>query len=230
MTSSRLRRHNLCPNILESGLVGCSTVFLEPTSLRGSQWPLGQTRTKRSDLHRVSEDAHWPKLVVGQLTVKKTIPFIKKSKRWNIMWHSQWPILGEVHPRKKFINNLAWSSFKRGGGIRNIATFPKFLITSLQAIYLIRFSKSNRNFQTRNCDIISQLRISVNFFKKCFFHSAISEWSTLDMSICNSDNILAFKTKLLKFVRPILNSILICHIPKERNVTYVVAAWFESSL
>ena len=61
--------------------MGCSTLFLEPTSLRGSQWPLGQTRTKRSDLHRVSEDAHWPKLVVGQLTVKKTIPFIKKSKR-----------------------------------------------------------------------------------------------------------------------------------------------------
>lgn len=81
MTSSRLRRHNLCPNILESGLVGCSTLFLEPTSLRGSQWPLGQTRTKRSDLHRVSEDAHWPKLVVEQLTVKKNNSFHQKVKK-----------------------------------------------------------------------------------------------------------------------------------------------------
>ena len=77
------------------------------------------------------------------------------------MWLSRWPVLGEVHPKKNFTNSLAWSSFKRDVGIRNIATFLKFNKTNLEAIYLIRFPN-----QTRHCDIIPQLRITHICFKK----------------------------------------------------------------
>ena len=79
-------------------------------------------------------------------------------------------------------------------------------------------SKSNRNYQTRKCESIPQFRIRHNFSKNFFFPSTVSrldniilDKNRLDKNIHNSDKISTFKTKFLKFARPVLNSVLNCH-------------------
>ena len=46
-----------------------------------------------------------------------------------------------------------------------------------------------------------------NFFRNSFFPSAITEWNKLDRDIRNSDSLNVFKLSLLKFVRPVANSV-----------------------
>ena len=82
-------------------------------------------------------------------------------------------------------------------------------------------SKSNRNYQTRKCESIPQFRIRHNFSKNFFFPSTVSrldniilDKNRLDKNIHNSDKISTFKTKFLKFVRPVPNSIFNCHHPE----------------
>ena len=51
-------------------------------------------------------------------------------------------------------------------------------------------------------------------FSKTFFPSTIIEWNKLDWEIKNSESIVTFKKRILSFIRPSSNSILICHNPR----------------
>ena len=51
------------------------------------------------------------------------------------------------------------------------------------------------------------------FFKNSYFASTIIEWNKLDSNIGNSETLKIFKSKILKFIRPIANSIFGCHNP-----------------
>ena len=44
-------------------------------------------------------------------------------------------------------------------------------------------------------------------FRNSFFPSAITEWNKLDCDIRNSDSLNVFKLSLLKFFRPVANSV-----------------------
>ena len=56
-------------------------------------------------------------------------------------------------------------------------------------------------------DNISNIKIRSNFFRNSFFPSIITEWNKLDRDIRNSDSLNVFKLSLLKFVRPLANSV-----------------------
>ena len=56
-------------------------------------------------------------------------------------------------------------------------------------------------------DNISNLKTRSNFFRTSFFPSTITEWNKLDRDIRNSDSLNVFKLPLLKFVRPVANSV-----------------------
>ena len=51
------------------------------------------------------------------------------------------------------------------------------------------------------------------FFKNLYLPSTIIEWNKLDSNICNSETLNIFKSKILKFIRPTVNSIFGCHNP-----------------
>lgn len=70
--------------------------------------------------------------------------------------------------------------------------------------------KSDCYYQTRNCKIISQFRISHIFFKNSF-QSAITEWNKLDQNFRISDNVSIFERKLLIFARSVPISTFNCH-------------------
>ena len=63
---------------------------------------------------------------------------------------------------------------------------------------------STRSGQTDN---IFNIKTRSNIFRNSFFPSAITEWNKLDREIRNSDSLNVFKLSLLKFVRPITNSV-----------------------
>ena len=63
---------------------------------------------------------------------------------------------------------------------------------------------STRSSQINN---ISNIKTRSNFFRNSFFPSTVTEWNKLDRNIRNSDFLNIFKLSLLKFVRPVANSV-----------------------
>ena len=61
--------------------------------------------------------------------------------------------------------------------------------------------------QSSQIDNISNIKTRSNFFRNSFFPSTITEWNKLDRDIRNSDSLNVFKLSLLKFVRPVANSV-----------------------
>ena len=64
-------------------------------------------------------------------------------------------------------------------------------------------------YSTRSSQIdnISNLKTRSNFFRNSFFPSTITEWNKLDRDIRNSYSLNVFKLPLLKFIRPVANSV-----------------------
>ena len=73
------------------------------------------------------------------------------------------------------------------------------------------FSRSTRSSQSNK---IPSFKIRHNFFKGSIFPALISEWNSLDINIRNSSSIIMFRTELLKFIRPELNSTYNIHDTK----------------
>ena len=63
---------------------------------------------------------------------------------------------------------------------------------------------STRSSQTNN---ISNIKKRSKFFRSSFFPSTITEWNKLDRDTRDSDSLNTFKLSLLKFVRPVANSV-----------------------
>ena len=59
------------------------------------------------------------------------------------------------------------------------------------------------------------MNIEHNFFKNILFPSTIIDWNKLGAVIRKSTGFDSFKVKILKFIRPALNSVFQCHNPKE---------------
>ena len=71
-----------------------------------------------------------------------------------------------------------------------------------------------RAYITRNNDKLPHFKVKHNYFKNSFFPSTVIEWNKLDLDIRNSVNLISFKSKVLKFIRPSENSIFLCNNPK----------------
>ena len=69
----------------------------------------------------------------------------------------------------------------------------------------------NPNYNTRTTDKITLFCTKHNFFKNYFFPFTTIEWKNLDPSLRNTASLSAFKTNLLKFIRPSPKSVFNCH-------------------
>ena len=70
-----------------------------------------------------------------------------------------------------------------------------------------------RRYSSRNANNIPLVRVNNNCFMNTFFPSTITEWNKLNLSIRESTNLNIFKSRLLRFVRSLENSVLTCHNP-----------------
>ena len=63
---------------------------------------------------------------------------------------------------------------------------------------------STRGSQINNT---SNIKTRSNFFRNYYIPSTITEWNKLDRDILNMDSLNVFKLSLLKFIRPVANSV-----------------------
>ena len=112
-------------------------------------------------------------------------------------------------------------SLQRRRFCRKLCYFFKIFEKQSPGYISNKISKSNRNYQTRKCESIPQFRIRHNFSKNFFFPSRVSrldnsilDKNRLDKNIHNPDKIWTFKTKFLKFARPVPNSVFNRHDPE----------------
>ena len=70
---------------------------------------------------------------------------------------------------------------------------------------------TTRRYSSRNANNIPLVKVNNNYFMNTCFPSTITEWNNL--SICKSTSVNIFKSKLLRFLRPLENSVFTCHNP-----------------
>ena len=66
-------------------------------------------------------------------------------------------------------------------------------------------------YPTKNALNVPLLNTNHNFCKNSFFPSTIIEWNKFDRGLRKAESLLLFKTNILTFIRPSLNSVYNCH-------------------
>ena len=109
----------------------------------------------------------------------------------------------------KLYQELGLESLRSRRWLKKLCLFYK-ICKNKSPFYLYNLIPDRVKFySTRSSQIdnISNLKTRSNFFRNSFFPSTITEWNKLDRDIRNSDSLNVFKLSLLKFVRPVANSV-----------------------
>ena len=116
--------------------------------------------------------------------------------------------------RERIYQELGLESLERRRWFRKLCKFYK-LIKQKSPNYLFKLiPQRNSSYITRNQDHIPLIKTKHQFFKNSFFPACIIEWNKLDFILRNSETIGAFKSSILKFIRPSPNKVFNCHNPK----------------
>ena len=110
---------------------------------------------------------------------------------------------------EKLYQELGLESLRSRRWLRKLCLFYK-IYKNKSPFYLYDLIPDRVKFySTRSSQIdnISNIKTRSNFFRNSFFPSTIPEWNKLDCDISNSDSLNLFKLSLLKFVRPVANSV-----------------------
>ena len=129
---------------------------------------------------------------------------------------------------KKLYQELGLESLKSKRWLRKLCLFYK--IYNKSPSYLCNLIPDRVKFySTRSSPInnIFNIKTRSNFFRNYFFPSTITEWNKLDRHIRNSDSLNVFKLFLLKFVRPVANSVFDTNNPYGLKLL-TIASRFES--
>ena len=84
---------------------------------------------------------------------------------------------------------------------------PKYLCNILP-------NNSSSRYPTRNRNQIRNFSARTDLFSFSFFPGTIRDWNALEPSICASNSLSLFKSKLLKFIRPKPRSLYDVHNPQ----------------
>ena len=109
---------------------------------------------------------------------------------------------------EKLYQELGLESLRSRRWLRKLCLFYKTYKNKSPYLYDL-FPDRVKFYSTRSSQInnISNIKTRSNFFRNSFFPSTITEWNKLDRDIRNSDSLNIFKLSLLKFVRPVANSV-----------------------
>ena len=110
---------------------------------------------------------------------------------------------------EKLYQEFGLESLRSRRWLRKLCLFYK-IFKNKSPSYLYNLITDRVEFcSTRSSQIdnISNIKTRSNFFRNYFFPSTITEWNKLDRDIHNSDSLSVFKLSLLKFVRPVANSV-----------------------
>ena len=113
--------------------------------------------------------------------------------------------------REKLYHKLSFESFVSRRWYRKLCCFykvfklqsPRYLLEVIPTVY------SKRAYITRNNDKLAHFKVKHNYFKNPFFPSTVIEWNKLDLNIRHSESLTSFESKVLKFIHPCENSIVL---------------------
>ena len=110
--------------------------------------------------------------------------------------------------KEKIYQELGLESLQIRRWYRKLCLFYKIYKNQSPSYLYNIIPTTNTHYTFRNSDKIPYFKTKHNFFKNSFFPLVIIEWNKLDHSLrrCNSYNV--FKSNILKFIRPSLNSFL----------------------
>ena len=88
------------------------------------------------------------------------------------------------------------------------------LLNNMSPKYLSDIIPSTtKRYYSKNANNIPLVRANNNYFMNTFFPSTITESNKLDLSIRKSTSLNVFKSRSLRLVRPLENSVFTCHNP-----------------
>ena len=110
---------------------------------------------------------------------------------------------------EKLYQELGLESLRSRRWLRKLCLFYKIYKNKSPSYLYDLIPDRVKFYSTRSSQIdnISNIKTRSNFFRNSFFSSTITEWNKLDCDIRNSDSLNIFKLSLLKFVRPVANSV-----------------------
>ena len=113
-------------------------------------------------------------------------------------------IQGTSH--EKMFQELGLESLKSQRWFRHLCCMFKIMKNEAPSYLIVLISKCKQTFSTRNKHLTTH-NCRTDCFKYSFFPCTQNDWLNLDVSIRNSESVSIFKSKLLFFIRPVLNNI-----------------------
>ena len=130
-------------------------------------------------------------------------------------------------PREKIYPELGLESLQDRLWYRKLCVFCK-IWNNMSPKYLSDIIPSTTTrYSTRNAHNIPLVRANNNYLMKTLFPSTITEWNSLDLSIRKSTSLNIFKSRLLRFTRPLEDSVFFCHNPIGITYRTRIRLWFS---
>ena len=137
------------------------------------------------------------------------------QKTESVQYNAGLAITGAIRgtSREKIYQELGLESLQQRRWYRKLCLFFKIYKNQCPKYLFDIIPQSNCQCRTRNSQDIPHINVKHQLFKNSYFPSTIIEWNRLDSNIRNSETINIFKSKILKLIRPTVNSIFGCHNP-----------------
>ena len=141
-------------------------------------------------------------------------PSIKRIE--SIQYNAAIAITGAIRgtSSEKLYQELGLESLRSGRWLRKLCLFYKKYKNKSPYLYNLFPDKLKfYSTQSSQMDDIFNIKTRSNFFRNSFFPSAIIGWDKLNHDIHNSSFLNVFKLPLLKFVKPVANSVFEINYP-----------------
>ena len=134
----------------------------------------------------------------------------------SIQYNTALAITGAIRAtsREKLYYELDFESLVSKRWYPKLCCFHKAFKTQAPRYLFEVIPTAKRADITRNHDKVPHFKVKHNYFKKFFFPSTVIEWNKLDLNVRNSKSLTNCKSKVLKYIRPSKNSIILCDNPR----------------
>ena len=134
----------------------------------------------------------------------------------SIQYNTALAITGAIRAtsREKLYYELDFESLVSKRWYPKLCCFRKAFKTQAPRYLFEVIPTAKRAYITRNNDKLPHFKVKHNYFKKIFFPSTVIEWNKLDLNVRNSKSLTNCKSKVLKYIRPSKNSIILCDNPR----------------
>ena len=165
----------------------------------------------RTSLITIYKSFARPHLDYGDIIYDQTFNESFHQRIESIQYNAAIAITGAIRgtSSEKLCQELGLESLRSRRWLRKLCLFYKIYKNKSTSYLYDLIPDRVKFYSTRSSQIdnISNIKTSSNFFRNSFFPSTITEWNKLDCDIRNSDSLNIFKLSLLKFVRPVANSV-----------------------